>query len=280
MENIMTDELVEQPVGGALTAPSQAPSFMEPDSGMGVEDLGKYVVPPRLKIVQSNSNETFLSRFDKGDAIIVPQMFLIAAVNKNEQGKPADTGQPFHFVPLFFFPEWCCWNPIETRGTLPSVRYRTTDPNDPAVSKCRDPKLWKEEIDGFACRWVEHLNFISVIIGDHELAGTPVIISFARAEHRAGSNFAALIKMRKAPMFGCQFEARVTFRPDNNKGQWYGLDISNPSQDSGITPFLTDEVAYDAFKKLHLEMKEAHGAAKIKVDYEEEPPTDDGDGEY
>jgi hypothetical protein len=260
----MGKELVKSQIGSM-------PAFMQ-GSDLGVEDLGQYVIPPRLKVLQPLSDrETFLSKFDVGDVIAVPQMVLVAPTVKDEKDKPTEDGEPFHFIPVFFFPEWCLWNPIQTRGTLPAIVARTTDPTSTIAAKSRSPALWNEpcpEAPEFMCRYVEHLNFVIVILGDHDLTGIPVIMSFSRAEHRRGSNFASLIKMRKAPLYGCQFEARVGPR-SNNKGHWYGIDVTNPSGDSGIEPFVQEKDVFGHLEGLHLEYKKAHEDAKIRVDYED-----------
>lgn len=240
------------------------PAFMQGDD-QGTENLGQFIIPPRLKVVQKQSGDAFLESFNQGDTILVPQMMTVAPVLLNDSGRPTKEGETFNFTPLFFFPEWVTWNPLETRGSLAAIRERTTDPNDELVAKCRNNKLWFEqcpEQPELQVRNVEHLNFLVVLL-DGELAGTPCILTFARAEHKSGSSFAALIKMRKAPIYGCVFQAKVGFR-DNGKGQWYGLDIGNPEGDSG---WVEDQEMYERFKQLHLEFKEAHESQRIRPDY-------------
>lgn len=263
----------------ALGAPADLPAFMQ-GVDAGVEDLGQFIKPPRLKIVQKQSGEAF-SDFDTGDLIIVPQRQLVVPVIKNEKGKSTEVGEPFFFVPLFFFPEWCLWNPIEMKGTLPPIRERTTDPKSPMVAKARNPKLWHvpcpEKPDGKPCRYVEHLNFIVVLVGKPEFSGMPMIMSFSKGEHQSGSSFAALVKMRRAPMFGCQFMANTRFR-DNAKGDWYGFDVTNPPGDSGVTPFIQEEDVFKQLQKMNADLKEAHAKSMIVVDYDDETEAVDTTG--
>lgn len=248
------------------------PDFIKEADLEGTEQLGQYVIPPRLKVIQGSSKAPFSEMFDTGDAVMVPQMMMVAPVKKNEHGKSGNAGEPFHIVPLFFYAEWCLWNPIERKGTHNAIVERTLDPESPIVSKCRDPKLRHLPIDGefdgkgnqLCQRYIEHLNYICVIVDkDHELHGMPFVISYSRGDHRSGSNLAALIKLRKAPIYACRLQAQVAFRPDA-KGDWYGLDILNP-QDS--QPWIDDAEEFAALKELHEEFKGAHDANLIQADY-------------
>jgi len=253
---------------------------------LGVEDLSQFVTPPRVKIVQKQASAMLLERFTPGDVIIVPQQVLVAPIARNEKGKVLDTGVPFFFTPVFFFPEWCLWNPIKMKGSLPAIRERSLDPKSPIAVKSKSVATWKEpcpENRECDCRYVEHLNFVCVLASDeHELAGTPIVLSFSRAEHKSGSNLASLIKLRRAPIYGCQFMGVVGHRT-NSQGDWFGIDAVNPAGDSGITPFVMDETRFKALAALHEEMRTAHESAKIRVDYdeaEEEAPTADSKGEF
>jgi len=248
------------------------PAFM--DGTDGTESLSQYIIPPRMKIVQKQSGSPFDERFNPGDVIVVPQMLQIT-----------DKEKPFYFLPIFFYPEWCVWNPIQMRGTLPVIRERTLDPNHPLVAKSRDPKLWSEpcpESPEYALRIVEHLNFVVLLLGDVALSDTPVVVSFMRAEHRCGSNLAALIRMRKAPIFGCQFEAHVGHR-ENQKGSWFGIDVGNPSDQTICGSFVEDEIFFEHCRELHEQYKSSHEASKIVVEYDEgteEVPGDSTDTEF
>lgn len=260
----------------------QLPDWMRGEADLGIEDLSQFIVPPRMKVVQKTSLPPFDELFAPGEVCVVPQMVRVAGMAE------AKVGQPFYFVPLLFFPEWCLCNPIELKGTLPFVRARTLDPSSPMVAKSRNPALWSEPCPDkpeYEMRYVEMLNFVVLLHGDHELAGVPVVMSFSKAEHRSGSNFAALIKMRRAPIYGCQFAGVVGWR-QNQKGQWFGIDVVNPPADSGVTPFVIDRELYEKHKALHLELKAAHDESKIRVDYDDAPEgavestLDDGKTEY
>jgi len=247
------------------------PDFMKSDVNAGTENLGTYIRPPRIKVVQRNSGPTLLERFTPGDTIILPQGVLIAGIKKNSAGRPESSGEPFYFTPILFFPEFVAWNPLETRGSEPAVLERSFDPKSQVAERARSEKLRQvphATLPGKFISYVEHLNFVVVLYGEHEAAGTPMILSFARAEHKHGSNLCSLIKMRRAPIYGCQFQAIVGQR-NNNKGNWLGIDVINPAGDSGVTPFVNDPARYAALKELHDEYKKAHDAAALQVDYEE-----------
>lgn len=255
------------------TQESNLPSFMEADKRMGVENLREYIIPPRLKIVQPLSGEPFSSLFNKGDVVLVPTMSRVAEVMLDEKKKPTKKGSPFCLIPVFFFAEWCAWNPLSMKGNLPAIRERSLDPKSDVARKSRNQETREERCPESndpkdLIRYQEHLNFVAVLLGTGETAGIPVVISFSRAEHRTGANLASKIAMRSAPIFGCIFEANAQER-NNAKGTWYGLDINNPSVASGMGGVVTDETQYAALRRLHLEMKEAHAKNLIIVDHDD-----------
>jgi len=265
-------------MSGELIVTSPLPQFMQEAQVWGIEDLGRYIVLPRVKVVQRQSSSEILRDHDPGDVIVVPQTFLIASVEMDGDGRPLNHGEPFRFVPLFFYAEWCTWNPYELKGSLPAIRERSLDPASALAEKARTPSKrfepCPESASGKQCQNVEHLNFVISLVGDNPLAGTPLVISFCRAEHYAGSTFAALIKMRKAPLFGCQFEAATRHRT-NAKGNWFGIDVSNPAKESGVAFFVEDQETFERYRSLHDELKQAHRDMAICVDYESHPETAD-----
>jgi len=246
---------------------------MQEDKREGTETLREFIIPPRLKVVQPLSGEPFSTMFNKGDVVLVPTMTRAAEVLLDENKKPTKAGAPFVFVPVFFFAEYCAWNPLSMKGTLPAIRERSLDPKSDIARKSRNPDTREERCPESKdpkdlIRYQEHLNFVCVLLNTGETSGVPLVISFARAEHSSGRNLASLIAMRSAPIFGCIFEAHAQLR-QNQKGSWYGLDITNPSVASGFGGHVTDEAQYNALKKLHVEMKEAHARNLLVVDHDD-----------
>lgn len=255
---------LQQTSGGPL----EVPEWMKDKEVVGIEQLGQFVIPPRIKICQKLSDDDVLAIFEVGDVYVSPQKILLAPLDKGNEKKSDDVSQPFHIVPIFFFAEACLWNPIATRGTLPAIRERVTDLEDPAFIKARNPKLWDVRIDNVDCRWVEHLNFIVKIINQPELGDTPIVLTFMKTGHKAGSNFASLLKMKKSAIYGGQFEVHSVLK-SNNQGSWFSLEVANPSFESGVNPFVGNEEEYEVYAKLHTFYKDAHEASKLKVDHEE-----------
>lgn len=258
----------------ALAKPGELalPDFMQGEAH-GVDQLNKVIRPPRIKVVQKMSGGVFSEKFNVGDVIMVPQCHMLAPVKLNDKGKPTDEGNPLYFVPLFFFVEWCAWNPIDLRGTVNAVRERSFDPKSEIAIRSRDEKTrlgpYPEDPTNpkLAVRYVEHLNYVVMLIEHETATGIPMVMSFARAEHAAGSNFAALIKMRRSSIFGGQFEAVAKHRT-NQKGDWFGIDVSNPRPDAPVGPWVSRDM-YDAFKVMHEEYSKAHADKLIDVDYED-----------
>jgi hypothetical protein len=265
----MSNELI----AGGQDGGAQLPAFMQDDRKMGVENLREFIIPPRMKVVQPLSGEPFSTLFNKGDVVLVPTMSRVAEVMLDANKKPTKSGGPFCFVPVFFFAEWCAWNPITLKGTLPAIRERSLDPKSDVARKSRNADTREERCPESkdpkdVVRYQEHLNFVVVLLGTGETSGIPLVMSFSRGEHRTGANLASLIAMRSAPIFGCIFEAHAQER-SNQKGTWYGLDVTNPSIASGMSGVVTDEKQYAALKRLHLEMKDAHAKNLIIVDHDD-----------
>jgi hypothetical protein len=234
----------------------ERPDWMEPpDKAVGVSSLLEYVVPQRLKIVQKNATAETLERFAYGDVVLMPSSVVLF-------NKPAR----FLFTPVFFFPEWCTWNDISTRGQLPSIAARTYDPRSEIarLAQSADTRGKRGEQ-----RHVEHLNFLCVLQTPTAAGREPIIISFSRAEHFTGRMLCNLIKMRKASLYNCVFEATVAQRKRQGN-DWLGIDVGNPSEGSPwVSKLESDELA-----KLHAGLAELHTNAKIKVEYDSQS----GDG--
>lgn len=246
------------------------PDFMS--GAEGTEELVQFIVPPRLKIVQPLSDAILRETFNPGDVIAQPQGLLVAEM-PYDGTKATNQGTPFHFVPLFFYVEWCVWDDIKNKGTGKPVLERTLDPSSQIAAFAKNPNLWEQphpENEKWKLRYVEHLNFVISLV-NHPLAGQPMIVSFFRGEHKSGSNLALLARMRKAPLFGCQFEARCHFR-SNSQGDWFGLDITNPSAGT-VQPFVQSEQEFANNRQLHEQLKTAHESSLLRADYSEDTET-------
>lgn len=242
------------------------PDFMDGETVTGLDALKQFVVPPFIKIIQKQAADELLQSFGAGDVILSPANAMIVEMPRDIKGhRLEDSRCAFKIVPVLCYPEWLTWNPIELKGTEQSIRYRTTDPNDPVVSKARAPSLRSEPHPTrpeLMIRHVEHINFL-VILYDHPLGMEPAILSFSRGEWKSGSKFAALVKMRKAPIYGGVYDAVVTHRK-NDKGDWFGFNMCNPEDGN---PWVKKE-EYKAFKAIHEEFAKLHAESKLRAAYE------------
>jgi len=242
----------------------ELPDYMKDEEILGLANLAEFVIPPRLKIVQKQSDDKLLEIYKPGDVLLTPSNAMVASLD------PDTKSCSFNFVPLFMYPEWATWNPIALKGQEPAIRYRTTDPTDPIVVKARN-KLLREELipgreDGLKMRHVEHLNFIIMLV-DHEFEGTPALMSFSKGEWGAGSNLCSRITMNKTvPIYGRAYTAHVAFRPGSGKGTWYGIDVDNPAD---RVSWVTEE-QYPVFKALHVEFEDHHKNSRLKAALEDE----------
>jgi len=242
------------------------PDYLKIENDKSMDDLTQYIRPSRVKVVQSMTDSEVLSEFGLGTTILVPDKIVILDMPRDGKGQPQpDTAQPFLFTPLFFFTEFCVWNPLEMKGTLPAIRERSFDPNSKTARMSRDFSAREQpcpDDPSHKIIYCEHLNFIIQIHGQDE----PCVLSFSRGEFKAGTNFAALLKLRNVPIYGNVFAANIAFRK-GTKGNWYGLDISNPS--GSESPFV-GEAAFLRYKEAHLQFAEAHSSALIDVNYEDD----------
>ena len=241
------------------------PAHLQQQEVVGLDELKDIIVPPRLKIVQKQARDELLEKFDKGSTIIMPQEALVAGVD-----------EPFLFVPLFFYREFCTWTPLSERGKMPAVIERTLDKSSDLAAKCANPKLRVEDTtyegQKVKVRHIEHLNYIVMLYG-HDFSGEPMVMGFSKAEYRSGSSFAALLKMRKASLFNCVFQARVSSTPrENSEGSWHGWDVTNPmaaEDEDPISPWVTAEES-EVFAGLHEGFKKKHSDGLIQANYEDD----------
>jgi len=280
---------------------TQLPAHLQKQRGQikGTQLLGQYVVPPRLKIIQALAQPPY-NQFAQGTTVCVQSsgLTLVADYMFDEKThKPLDKGGfPFHFVPIFFYPEFTLQNPLAAKGTLPFIRERTTDPNSALANFARQRKeIPCVEFAGETCKYVEHLNFICMLL-NHELFGTPVVMGFMRGEHKYGRAFADKINARRTDVFGCVFQASAAVHR-NDKYEWMGFDVDNPSitdpnADGYMSPWVEDVAMYEEFGRMYESFEEIHRQGLLQANYDDDatdtvpgtvvPPSDAtvGKGEY
>lgn len=251
------------------TRQDMIPEYMRGDR-TGAENAREYFVPPTLKIVQNMSADALKERFNVGDVVVMPFMNIIAPVRLNEAKKPTDVGEPFFFVPLLFFAEYVCWNPIATRGSEPAVRGRTYEKNS-EIARCAlnenlrvQPHPDRADLKISFC---EHLNFLVTLI-DHELEGAPILMSFSRAEHFRGKTFRTLQCMNQVPIYGRVYRGQSAKRV-NQKGNWFGIDATNPNVEQDEPSPWVDESLYRQCEKWHHEYSAMLQDNALKPDYQE-----------
>lgn len=260
-ELVLTDSEKE------LQALANVPDFLQElpeDISTGTDDLQDYITPSRLKIVQNQSND-LLNDFDAGQVLLMPQRMLLDV--------PEET--PILFTPLLFFPEWCVWNDLDaTIAGEPVILDRTLDRQSGIANKAKNANT-REEAHPTNSKWkvnyAESLNFIGIIRNSEMLANTPVVVSFVRAEHRYGSNFASLIKMRTlpngrpAPIYSGVYSLSVSHRK-NTKGNWFGFTPGQASL-AGASPWVSQN-EFEGYRALHESLADNLANSKIRVDYD------------
>jgi hypothetical protein len=248
------------------------PDFMRGETEKGTEEVAKSVTPPRIKVIQAQRSGPY-AEFDPGTVILTPTNVTLS---RNDE--------PFYFVPLFHYREWCTVNPYEMKGAIKMIRARTFDPSSEIARKSRDEQLRKSDVcpedtmyqaqqrAQYRLTHKEYLAFIVAIVGRHDLVGMQALLAFSGGSHRDGSNLAAAIMARNAPIWGCVFEGRCPKEErTNDKGQrWFVITTGNPTSPGCPHPFVQDREEAMMLKAQHLRYKELHAANAIQTDYDEE----------
>lgn len=244
----------------------QVPDFMREDSRLGTEEMGRFIVPPRMVIVQPLSKAPFDS-YEPGSVVVMPNEIVVGRYNKPE----GCLDEPFLVVPVFFFAQYTLDNPKKLWDTLGRIRESSFDHDSEVAIKAQNYNLREipcPEDKTQVCTYTTRLNFMLYVPKIQNV----VMVTFKRAEMRTGMDFNSLIKMRNAPICGGQYIVDVSKR-ENDKGLWYGLNISNPPKEIG--GWVKDPVLYETLKRTHEELKTAHASKLIRPS--DEPV--EGDGE-
>lgn len=240
---------------------ANVPAFLV-DSGAptGLENVQQYMMPSFLRIVQSMSGRDIKDAFDEGDVILQP----------DKQGVycPKKGGEPVPFTPLFLYTEYCIWNPLKTKGQLPFIRERSTDPNGVIAQKCRNKEARNEpcpEMPTENLRYVEHMNFL-VLLRTPDAPKLPVIMSFVVGEFMTGRKFCNLIGMRgpNIPLYAGVYQFTTSIRTNARGESWFGFDIINHESN----PWVSKE-EFDVLTQSHLGLIQKFQDGEIKADYEE-----------
>lgn len=252
-----------EPTSQALAA---RPDFLVDQPIVGTEALGRFVQLPLFKIVQPQSTK-MLEKFSAGDVVFLATGDVLADAIVDAKGK-FQAGTPFHFVPLMFYVEYCAWNDIDKKDA-PAIFARSFDENSEIALKAKDSERREErdpEDEDLTITYSEHLNFV-VQIYDHgnPLDGQVGVFSFSRGNHKDGRQLAKLIKMRAASPFECVFKACAADRRRDDY-KWFGLDISNPDPDSGVSPWIADAETRELFAQKHEELKSLVKTDRLRTD--------------
>lgn len=226
------------------------------------ESMAEYRVLSRLRLIQALSPSDIKELGPEGTVILTPGNQVVM--------RP---GESVEFVPIYQYTEFVKWADRRDKNAENPVAERTMDRTSPLAQRARDFDNRFEQYEGgpkgkpYQYQYVEHINFVGMIYGDHELAMTPIAISFAKGEAKTGMNFCSSILMRKvggkqAPLWATvwRFVANERHKDD---WRWWGLDFSNPGQ-----PYITEDEAPD-FLALHKEFKELFEKNLAGVDYGE-----------
>jgi hypothetical protein len=257
---VVAAQSAESQVSGGLAALAEAA-----DADNSMEGMRQFMIVPRLKIVQGQSDGELKKQFGEGAVIINPGAALVA-----------EKEAPFHFVPLFYFSEYALWSDRRDKESK-AIIERSFDANSiiakNAADKAKREVLYpghekKPDKEKWYKRYVHHFCFPGIIYGDNGLAGTPVVLSFERGEWTNGRQFVSSIQMKKfqlpngtrktLPLWAQVWQLQSAPRL-GELGNWWGYEprFVGRIADAEVNPF----------RAQHLEFARLHEEKLLQVDH-------------
>jgi len=271
----------------ALSVPSYLTQYEGYEADMAEQNasMGEYVIVPRMKIIQGTSHENLTRDFGVGAVIFSPGNALVVKHDSTTATNKSDT---FTFNPLFQYTEFMKWKDLKDKDEeTPMILDRSFDRTGELAIRARDPKRRFERYGPldqntrqpkFQARYIEFLNFLGFIRGDHPLANTPCAISFSRGEFSTGKNFISAVQMRKTPIFTQIWDFNSAFKSRGTERKWWGWEYS-PAEEPNIS---NDE--FQSMREQHLGLKKAFNDKLLQVDHtdfdQDEAAEPDGSGQF
>lgn len=249
-----------------VTGPQELPNYLAElaKEDTSLAELRQERVLSRIKVIHGSAGPELKKLFSEGDVIVSPGQTLIANVIKEDQ-----MSESWLMVPLLFFMEYCKWKDIKDTNS-PTILARTFDKGNDLATMAKDPAKREEkygENDCYTARYIEHLNFVSMIVGDHPLANQmePFILGFCKGEWMIGKNFITTLARLDAPLWSTVWKFNASFRSRNNFN-WWGIDYTIPDLEKDkIGRFITEDQV-DLFKSSHEELKKLLAERMLIVD--------------
>lgn len=264
--------------------PAAVPDYVRQDTtDKGLDAVRQMMRPPFLKVRQAQCrNDEMKAATNLGDIIIMPDCEVLYRHGQER----AENGQPFRFVVLFSFREFCAWNPYAMINELPFIRDRTLDPNcelakrcmvreqEKRMAVCPQAPPEKQNDEKYMLKYMEHLNFIILPRRpDGEILQVPVLWSCVSGEAKTGRRLSNLLGSVDCHIFARNYRANTSERK-GKKGEWYGL---NPVVDREYKEFVTA----DEFVKLKdsaIAFRKQFNEGNIEFNYQ--PEDTSGTHEY
>lgn len=264
---------------------SALPAYLQQQQVKGLDEAKDFIMHQRLKVVQKNADSETLNAAKPGSIVMMPSRIVVASVAQDTRNQDLDYSEPFFFTPVMFFASWGKVNDLRLRGQKnePLFLDYTLDSKSDTARKAKNKATWEEphpRVDGMKVKNLEMLNFL-VSIHDQRFRDQVLVMTFAKAEWYAGSNFLSRIKNTSASIFTRVWQGSTKRRPPRNGGDWFGIDIVEVDDRTtlpqsvtdvcleGNPPWLREDIIaqYDA---LHDKLKEQNRTQGIKPEGIEE----------
>lgn len=277
------NDLAKQGTGAMSTSSSAIPDYIRTDtSDKGLDSIRQIMRPPFLKVRQAQCrNDEMKAATKLGDIIIMPDCEVLYQFGQAE---------PFRFVVLFSFVEYCLWNPYElvTAKKLGFIRDRTLDPRSDLAQRCKVrkreerfavcPEVQQQQPDKvndekYMMKYMEHLNFVILPrTADGELLRVPTMWSCVSGEAKTGRRLANLIGGVDAHIFARNYCAHTSER-NGEKGDWFGL---NPIVDRERAEWVTAQEFVD-LKASAEGFRKAFEEGNVEYNYDNEDAARNGE---
>lgn len=270
-----TTELTTSPIVGGALAKMDIPEFMLglPKEELGTELMKQYVSPPRMKIVQGQSQQELKRLFPESSVVITPEMIGVTGAIDFRNGQ--EESDFIRVVPVFFYTEYCLFNPM---GVKPYCRERSIDAQSKLAIRCKgqiDKRSMPcpEDLSKL-CKYQEVFNFI-LYVWNPDVYKDPVLLSLKSSDFVCGKEWCRLACIpRGVPCYGQVFELNCSPRKkdDNN---WYGWNVRHAITEQGMIEFVRNEEWFNHLREVHAQFVDNYRADELRANYDDELPADD-----
>jgi len=190
--------------GIALT--TERPSYMDPESGRGSEDVtSDDITLPRVEVLQALSPQ--IKKSDPKHIEGAEQGIIFNTISGELYG---DT---ITFIPIVFRKEWIVWQTRAAGGGFVGTF--------PSEAEAEEHRLALDDPDNHETN-LHAVNFVYVVRENGDLE--EAVFSWSRSKLKVSRKLNALVQMNPGDRFGKAYKLRVV-EENGKKGDYYSYDV-------------------------------------------------------